>query len=179
MLPRRPSHSRSAENPLSHALGQLTPTTRRLLDGFELDQVTSHLLRRAHFMAEELFHSEFAEESLTPRQKAALIITAKHPGLKQNELAERLFMDRNTVADMVKRLCFAGLLLRKNAEEDQRAYQLFPTAEGVQMLNRVLERDAALEHRLLERLPAEYRPLFMKCLKLLLEPAGDMQRRPD
>lgn len=79
-------------------------------------------------------------------------------------------MDRNTVADMIKRLCAAGLLQRRNAEGDQRAYQLFPTAEGIRMLNRVLERDAALEQRLLERLPAEYRTLFVKCLKLLLDP---------
>ncbi len=85
---------------------------RAFLDGFHLEDVGSHLLRRAHFLAEELFASEFADESLTPRQKAALVIVYQQPGLNQNALADRLFMDRNTVAEMVKRLVATGLLRR-------------------------------------------------------------------
>jgi hypothetical protein len=51
-----------------------------LLDGFRLEDVGSHLMRRAHFMAEELFSQEFASESMTPRQKAALITSTSSPG---------------------------------------------------------------------------------------------------
>ena len=144
---------------------------RRTLDDFRLDDVGSHLLRRAHFFAEDLFAQEFADESLTPRQKAALIIVYRQPALNQNALADRLFMDRNTVAEMVKRLVGAGLLLRRPATDDQRAYELFLAPAGAELLNRVMPRDALVERRLLERLPEEYRPLFVKCLRLLVEPA--------
>ncbi len=148
----------------------LAPAVRRTLDEFRLEDIGSHLLRRAHFLAEDLFAQEFVDESLTPRQKAALVICYRQPGLNQNALADHLFMDRNTVAEMVKRLVAAGLLHRLPAKEDQRAYQLFLAPAGAELLNRVMPRDALVERRLLEKLPEEYRPLFVKCLRLLVEP---------
>jgi len=148
---------------------RLSPGVRQLLDQFHLDEVTSHLLRRAHFSAEELFAREFADLSLTPRQKAALVIVYQQPGLNQNALADRLFMDRNTVAEMVKRLVCAGLVRRASAKDDQRAYQLFLAPAGAELLNHVMPRDAAIEARVLKRLPEEYRPLFVKCLRMLVE----------
>jgi DNA-binding MarR family transcriptional regulator len=151
------------------ARDDIHPDVRLLLDEFRLEAVGSHLLRRAHFMAEELFAREFADESLTPRQKAALVIVYQQPGLNQNALADRLFMDRNTVAEMVKRLAATGLLHRSSAQTDQRAYQLFLAPGGAELLNRVMPRDALVEARVLERLPDEYRALFLKCLRLLAD----------
>lgn len=145
------------------------PAVRAQLDDFRLDEVVSHLLRRAHFLAEECFSREFAGEAITPRQKAALIVVYQQPGINQNGLADRLMMDRNTVADMVRRLVAAGVLHRVVAWDDQRAYQLFLTAAGADLLNRVMPRDTAVEDRVLARLPAEYRPLFMRCLRLLAD----------
>ena len=165
MAPRR---SPAAPQPAA-----LSVTAQALVDQFHLEDIPSHLLRRAHFQAEERFNETFADESITPRQKAALIVVAQHPGLTQNALAAKLFMDRNTVADMVKRLCASGLLTRVSAETDQRAYQLYLGVSGAELLDRVLPRDAEVESALLARLPEEYRPLFMKCLRLLVSPLQD------
>lgn len=161
----RPSRGAPAD-----ARDQVNPEVRRILEEFRLEDVGSHLMRRAHFMAEELFAQEFADESLTPRQKAALIMVFQHPGLNQNALADRLFMDRNTVAEMVKRLVSAGLLRRVSAKDDQRAYELLLAPAGAALLNRVMPRDVLVERRVLERLPEEYRPLFIKCLHMLVAP---------
>ena len=97
-----------------------------------------------------------------------MIVVAQQPGLAQNALAERLFMDRNTVADMVKRMCSNGMLTRINAKNDRRAYQLYLGSVGADLLERVLPRDSEVERKVLERLPEEYRPLFIKCLKLMV-----------
>lgn len=147
----------------------ISPQVRRILDDFRLADVGSHLLRRAHFIAEELFMQEFAKEAITPRQKAALVMLYQHPGISQHALADRLFMDRNTVAEMVKRMSAGGLMRRMASPTDQRAYQLFLGPDGAALLNRVMPHDVALEQRLLERLPAEYRPLFLKCIRLIIE----------
>ena len=143
---------------------------RRILDGFQLQDVVSHLLRRAHFRAEEIFAAEFASETITPRQKAALVILYHNPGLNQNALADRLFMDRNTVAEMVRRMVGTGLIQRAPAKDDQRAYELFLAPDGARLLDRVMPRDLEVERRIVERLPAEYRQLFTKCLRLLIDP---------
>lgn len=147
----------------------ISPESRKILDDFRLEDIASHLLRRAHFTAEELFAQEFADESITPRQKAALIMLYQNPGLSQNALADRLFMDRSTVAEMVKRLASSGLLRRAAAKEDQRAYELFLAPRGAALLDRVMPRDMRVEQKVLERLPAEYLPLFIKCVRLIVE----------
>jgi DNA-binding MarR family transcriptional regulator len=148
----------------------ITAEVRQILDQFRLEEIASHLLRRAHFAAEEMFAQEFLDESITPRQKAALVAVYKVPGLNQNALADRLFMDRNTVAEMVKRLASSGLLRRIAAKDDQRAYELFLAPNGADLLNRVMPRDMSVERLLLSRLPEEYRPLFLKCLRMIVEP---------
>ena len=84
----------------------LSPASRRILDDFKLEEIASHLLRRAHFAAEDVFAREFASESITPRQKATLVVLYQNPGINQNALADRLFMDRNTVAEIKQRALF-------------------------------------------------------------------------
>jgi DNA-binding MarR family transcriptional regulator len=148
----------------------LSAHTLGLLDAFKLEEIVTHLIRRAHFYAEETFSQEFADEPITPRQKAALVVVFQNPGLSQNALADRLFMDRNTVAEMIKRLAASGLVHREPACHDQRAYGLYLAPEGSRLLDRVMTRDAQVEKRVLDRLPPEYRPLFLKCLKMIVEP---------
>jgi len=167
-VPKTKKRRSSPARDQSDARDRIFPDVRLILDQFRLEDLGSHLLRRAHFMAEEIFAREFADESLTPRQKAALVIVYQQPGLNQNALADRLFMDRNTVAEMVKRLVATGFLHRSGAD-DQRAYQLFLAPAGADLLNRAMPRDALVEARVLERLPPEYRALFVKCLRLLAE----------
>lgn len=130
--------------------------------------VVSHLLRRAHFRAEEIFSREFAEEGLTPRQKALLITAYQNPGANQNELAEKIAIDRNSFAEMVNRMVANGLIKRERARNDGRAYELFITTKGVQLLNVIMPRDRQVESAVIEPLPAELRPLFVKCLKILV-----------
>lgn len=163
------SPARRGGTPLKDPGDLISPQVRGMLAQFRLEDVMSHLLRRAHFRAEEIFAGEFAKESITPRQKATLVILYKEPGLSQNALADRLFMDRNTVAEMVKRMVSGGLVQRVPAKTDQRAYELFLTPESALLLDRVLPRDLEVEKRIAEPLPEEYRPIFMKCLRLLVE----------
>lgn len=172
------SGSAQARDTVADPAASISAEVRHILDNFRLEDIASHLLRRAHFHAEEMFAREFADEALTPRQKAALISVYQHPGQNQKALAERLFMDHNTVADMVSRLVSSGLLDRRNAKEDKRAYQLFLSTAGAQILERIMARDMEVERRLLERLPEEYRPLFLKCLRIIISPDAPDGKSP-
>ena len=161
--------TRTPAKPSRDAASGLTFEVRTILDQFRLEAIVSHLLRRAHFAAEERFAREFADEQITPRQKATLIAVYQRPGLSQNMLAEHLFMDRNTVAEMVKRLVARQLLERRPAAGDRRAHELFLAAEGAAMLNRVIPRDAAVERAILQRLPKDAEKRFMKYLRLIVQ----------
>lgn len=145
----------------------------RLADRFVLTDVVSHLLRRAHFRAEELFSAELGRWGLTPRQKALLVMAYQHPGETQNQLAERIALDRHSFAEMLRRMVSRGLLSRQRATRDGRAYTIYLTPQGAALLREILPHDAVVEARVVEPLPSEYRPLFVKCLKLMigLEPS--------
>lgn len=149
------------------ATAQLSDPARRALDEFRLENVMSHLLRRAHFAAEEVFAKEFAAEDITPRQKAALIAVYQQPGINQNELSARLFMDRNTVAEMVARLVRRALLKRRPSPEDRRAFQLFLAPKGGALLDRVILRDAQVERKIEAAIPGKDRAALLRCLRLL------------
>ncbi len=148
------------------------PELEALLDGFELTYIASHLLRRAHFRAEELFAAEIGDLGLTPRQKALLIVAYRHPGSNQGDLADRIAVDRNTFAEMLARMVKSGLLRRATDPEDRRAKRVFITRRGIDLLKQVMPLDRRVEDQVIAPLPPEYRPLFLKCLRMMVGIAG-------
>jgi DNA-binding MarR family transcriptional regulator len=147
----------------------LSKPARNALERFTLQNVVSHLLRRAHFAAEEVFAEEFVAEAITPRQKAALVAVYQQPGINQNELSALLFMDRNTVAEMVSRLSARALVKRISAANDRRAYRLFLAPDGAALLNRVILRDARVEKKIIAKVPQKDRAVLTRCLRLLAQ----------
>lgn len=138
------------------------------LDAFVLTDIVSHLLRRAHFRAEGIFAKEFGETGLTPRQKALLVSVYQHPGQNQNMLAERIAIDRNSFAEMVNRMVARSLVRRERSESDARSYELHITTAGLALVDEVMARDAEVEARIIEPIPEELRPVFLKCLKTMV-----------
>lgn len=140
-----------------------------MLKDFRLPEVVSHLLRRAHFRAEELFSSAIGRDGLTPRQKALLITSYQHPGSNQRELAKNIAIDRNSFTEMLARMIRAGYLTRRRAENDGRSNQIFITRHGIEALKRIMPLDQRVERAIIEPLPMELRQLFTKCLQKMLE----------
>ena len=136
--------------------------------GTVLADVVSHLLRRAHFRAEALFDAELGQWGLTPRQKALLVMAHQHPGETQNQLAERVALDRASFAEMLRRMTARGLLKRVSAKGDRRAYAIFITPKGEALMRSIMPLDHLVEERVIAPLPPEYRPLFLKCLRLMI-----------
>lgn len=149
-----------------------------LLDDFDLTVTTSHLLRRAHFRAEALFQEIMQAGDLTPRQMAVLCAAYQRPGSTLAELSDAIAVDRNTLAGMLPRLIERGLIERRRSADDARAWSIFIRPAGNEVLRQVVPNNVALQAAILGPLPPEYRPLFIKCLRLMnsLEQAGDGER---
>lgn len=140
----------------------------RLLGELDLTTNVAHLIRRAHTRAEHLFVEVMQTPELTPRQTALLVSSYQHPGATIAEVADDIDLDRNTAAEMTARLVKRGLLRRERSETDGRAWSIFVTPDAEAILRQVLPRNAELMERLLEPLPPEYRPLFIKSLRLIV-----------
>ena len=109
---------------------------RMVKAGNHLNRSAMHLLHRAGQCAADIFASEARASGLTPRQFAVLMIVADEEGLTQTDLVERTGIDRSTLADIVARLLGRGLIQRRRAKEDARAYAIKLTPQGAKALAR-------------------------------------------
>lgn len=127
-----------------------------------------YLLRRLYARSEALFAQEMVPDGLTPRQFTLLVASYKRPGGTVSELAGDIAVDVNTTSAMVRRTIEKGLLERRRSEQDQRAWLVDVTPAGAELIRQALPGNDRLSAAIMEPLPPEYRPLFIKSLRLML-----------
>lgn len=128
-----------------------------------------HLLHRAGQCAGDVFNQKVKDAGLTPRQFAILSTVASHEGLNQTDLVSRTGVDRSTLADIIRRMLSKGLIYRVRKLHDARAYSVFLTDKGKEVLRQVAPAAADADQRLLSVLPIEQRESFLDTLHLLVE----------
>ena len=155
-------------HPISKEKTRLSERSEELLRDFDLEEFASHLIRRTHFFAENLFKLEFSDEDITPRQKAALILIIKNPKITQNALCEALHLDRNTVSDLVNRIVKNGYATKTRSTSDKRSFNIEIASRGEEIIERVIDRDIGLNNLFLKNLSEKERFFLIKCLKKIL-----------
>lgn len=143
---------------------------------FDLGESVAFLLRQAHFRAESMFEEIMGVSEYTPRQMSLLLASVQHPGASVADLAEVIALDRNTVAEMVPRLVDRGLLRRERSGSDGRAWSIFATGDAENILRHIIAQNDRLMEAIMAPLPIEYRPLFVRCLKLMTSADRDAGR---
>jgi DNA-binding MarR family transcriptional regulator len=139
--------------------------------GNQLNRSAMHLLHRASQCATDIFSMEARTSGLTPRQFAVLTVIAEEEGLTQTDLVERTGIDRSTLADIVARLLGRGLIQRRRAKEDARAYAIKLTPQGARALREAQPGANATDSRLLASLPPARRQEFLESLSLIVTAA--------
>lgn len=135
--------------------------------GKQLDRSAMHLLHRAGQCATDLFLAAARDSGLTPRQYAMLTTIAEEEGLTQTELVARTGIDRSTLADIVARLIGRGLIQRRRAKGDARAYAIKLTAQGAKALRDAEPGASATDSQLLATLPPAKRQEFLESLQTI------------
>ncbi len=136
--------------------------------GNGLDRSAMHLLHRAGQFANDVFLLEAGECQLTPRQFTVLATVGGEEGLTQTDLVERTGIDRSTLADIVARLLSRGLIRRRRAKQDGRAYEIRLTRVGEKTLSDAQPCAVAADMRLLSKLPPAKRQDFLESLNLIV-----------
>lgn len=140
---------------------------------FDLSSSPSHLLHRCQQFAADLHAREMGRSGLTARQVTVLAAVEQHDGASQTDLVALTGIDRSTLADMIQRLLARDLLMRKRAENDQRANTVHLSAKGAKALKTALGAVARAEARVLEALPAPKRPEFVRLLATIASAAAE------
>ena len=141
--------------------------------GNPLNRSAAHLLHRAGQRAADTFSAEVRVGGPTPRQFAVLMMVADQEGLTQTDLVERTGIDRSTLADIVARLLNRGLIQRRRAKHDGRAYAIKLSAQGTKALREAQPGAVAADARLLANLPPAKRQDFLESLNLIVGSADE------
>lgn len=112
-----------------------------------LRALTGYLLRRTTSTAMSKMNVVFAGFGLRRTTYATLSLVVETPGQRQGQVAAALAIDRPNFVQIVDELEEAGLVSRKTAVDDKRAYALHATSRGQELYKkaRVAVRDCDRE----------------------------------
>ncbi|WP_300535087.1 MarR family winged helix-turn-helix transcriptional regulator [uncultured Mameliella sp.] len=117
-----------------------------------LRQLTVYRLRRAAVQMLSSISQELAPLGLRRTTFSALSVVVGQPGLRQTQLADALAIERPNLVKIVDELEAAGLIQRRQADGDRRAYALHPTKAGKALHQRAFEAVQAADRRLMQGL---------------------------
>lgn len=144
----------------------------------DLDQLPGHLIRRLQQIAVAIFLQESEGLGITPVQYAAMQAIDDTPGLDQRTLSRTIGFDTSTIGGVIDRLEARGLLTRNTVAEDRRVRRLTLTPDGQALLAAVVPGMLRAQVRILEPLPENQRPDFLRMLALLVRSHHGVSRAP-
>jgi DNA-binding MarR family transcriptional regulator len=131
----------------------------------ELTRYTIYLMRRvvAHFSADTTHRDDHQ-----PRDFVILAVLADQDAFSQQELADRLDINRTIMVKVIDRLQAAGYVARTRNPSNRRSYVLSLTAAGTKALDGMRRAVAARDERLTAALTAAERTRLNELLRRLL-----------
>ncbi|WP_165357530.1 MarR family winged helix-turn-helix transcriptional regulator [Sphingosinicella sp. CPCC 101087] len=129
-----------------------------------LESLVGYAMRRttAVFMAD--FMAEMEDLGMRPALFAMLAMTGENPGINQTALGRSLGIQRANLVPLIGELLARGLVDRRPAPHDRRAFALHLTDEGQAMLREVVRRVRPHEERMLSPLSENERRTLLDLL---------------
>jgi DNA-binding MarR family transcriptional regulator len=137
-------------------------------DEFQMYLAPGHLIRRVQQVHNAVFDEVVSDPDLTPPQFAVLSVLYCNPNIDQVELAQRLGMDRSTIADLAGRLEDRRLIKRTRDKNDQRRKVLRLTKAGESMYLETLPEVIEVGRRIVEPLDERERGSFLTSLAKII-----------
>lgn len=135
--------------------------------------VAGFLLNEVARVIRERTASAIERHGVHPRQLGLLFLLRDAGASSQQQLGERLGMDRTTTMQLVGALEAAELVARDDDPADRRAYRLRLTARGHDVTQTLFETVTAVERQTLKALKASEREQLKLLLrKVLASPQG-------
>jgi len=146
-------------------------STDEIARALKLDRGLGFLVRlldtRVHLLYEQLT----GQNDITPRQFGVLLTLYQQGTLTLTELAGHTRVDRSTLGEMINRMAERSLITKRNNGSDRRSAEVLLAPAGKKVLLEIVAGAAQLQGALLAPLPPEDRAQFMRCMKLIAEPA--------
>ena len=101
------------------------------------------------------------------RQSIYIQTICRNPGISQDELAAKLFVNKSNVARKAALLEENGLITRRTSDADKRRLELYPTQKALDLLPAILEAVGQWNESVCEGLSEAEREQLLALLKQL------------
>jgi DNA-binding MarR family transcriptional regulator len=141
-----------------------------------IDSLVGYNLRRAAARQRERFRNVFSPYDIRPVQLTALTIILRNDRLGQSALGKAMDIKRANVVKLLDELQQRGLIERKPATRDRRAYDVHLTPKGKKLTRELLAVHEKLEANLALSLGCEELKELVKLLRKFrtVDPAPDL-----
>ena len=149
------------------------------LKNFEnLSDRPGHLIRRLHQIHVAMFLNKCSDFNLTPVQFGILTVLADQSNYDQVKIATRIGVDRNTAADVIRRLEKRGLIERPDHPADKRTKLAKITDDGKDLVEKVYPAMIDVQVDLVKPLTNEEYLQYMNLTRKLIEANDHSSRAP-
>ncbi|GAU75975.1 MarR family winged helix-turn-helix transcriptional regulator [Fusibacter sp. 3D3] len=104
-------------------------------------------------------------DGITGSQYTHILVICENPGVSQEDISDKLKIDKGSVARTVKQFEREGYITRLTSIEDKRQYRIYPTDKGKALYSKV--HGIAIESE--NRLTKEFTDIEREILKNLLD----------
>ncbi|HOJ89117.1 MAG: MarR family winged helix-turn-helix transcriptional regulator [Pseudothermotoga sp.] len=119
------------------------------------------VIQRLHF---RILQEELEKHDIHPGQPPMLILIEKNNGITQNEIADKLNVRAATVAIMLRRMERAGLIQKRQDENDRRVQHVYLTEKGKNICGILKERAERIEQIAMQGFSESERQELVKLL---------------
>ncbi|ADK15609.1 MULTISPECIES: MarR family winged helix-turn-helix transcriptional regulator [Clostridium] len=118
----------------------------------------------------QMFYTENLEKlEITSGQFMYIVCICENAGQTQDELSQRLIIDKSTVAKVLSQLETKGFITKTINSNDRRAFNIFPTDKAMDIYPQILEIKDEWHHRLTENLSDIECDVFQKLMEKVME----------
>lgn len=142
----------------------------------DLIEHPGYWIRRLHQISVSIFLVSAKEFGLTPVQYASLQAVSRNPGINQSDLGKLIALDRQTISNVVQRLCAKNLLERH--EKNGRTSALLITGPARALLQVMQARLSNVDEQVVDPLTKAERKVFMALMIKLVEGNNELSRAP-
>lgn len=132
------------------------------------DSITYRMIMLSNIIDSNL-NEIYKKYDLNVALSIVMFIVFDNPSITQIELCERKKMDRTTGGKLVDKLEEMELLQRVQSPKDRRAYNLYLTDKGKELVNVIWNERKTFEDKVLDVLEEDEKNVFLKSLEKIFE----------
>lgn len=128
-------------------------------------------INRTHRCSKRYYNEKLNADGITGNQQIYIFQICRHPGISQEQLSQRIAVNKSNVTRQLCALEQNGFIRRQPSSEDKRVLQVFPTEKAEALYPKVLDIMHLWNSLLLEDFSENEKSLLLSMMQRVQEKA--------